>query len=117
MAFPHFSFCIAFWLFTGVGLACCIRRYPVEIAYFLPVCLLLIVWPYNEIRYWTHVFPFALLFFLKGMEWAVEYGGACWGKRAFAVVSGLLCVNMLCNVATVVKAEAPVYSCLNPDIE
>ena len=69
MAFPHFSFCIAFWLFTGVGLACCIRRYPVEIAYFLPVCLLLIVWPYNEIRYWTHVFPFALLFFLKGMEW------------------------------------------------
>lgn len=117
MAIPYPLFCSAFWFLVIVGTYCSFRKYKVEITYFLLACLILIIWPYNEIRYWTHVFPLALFLFFKGTGWVIENYGASRRKLVFPMVLLVLYTNMLYDVICIIGTNAPVYTTSNPNIE
>ena len=82
------SFNVAFFLICLLGAYRNFRDYIAECIFGLSCLLLIIIWPYAEVRYWLPIYPLMLFFFLKGVEEMIKAFPSVYVKRMviFAII-------------------------------
>lgn len=117
--FPFSSpgFFFAFWFFTCMGIYRTFRNCLPETVYLAATTLLLIYWPYHELRYWLSALPFLLFFCISGIFALTQPTDKKWIRvLPYLIVSFFLLVTSTQTIM-LARNHATRYEEWNPDVE
>lgn len=114
---PDTIFDAGFWLFAIWGFAVSVRKHMAEAVFAGLTLFLLIVWPYEEMRYWVTLFALLLFFFLCGIgRIPVALGYVRRGRWVVYALAGFCIGNVGWHTASTLIHWSGKYAPENPDI-
>lgn len=115
--FPLPWFNTFFWVCWTIGLYIGIHKYTAETVYMLSCILLLMIWPYPEIRYWFALFPLCFLCFAEGIHLFFEQMKRTMIPFVEAAILLFLSIYIWGISVSCIYPDKPSYSLSDPNVD